>query len=261
VQIQLRNVGGQQPVLGTIHVDDAARLVHKYCTTPGSGWAEYDLARIEAHPGAFDWLSPWSMTYADALAGQVKVKDVFAFASPSQAQQRPLAQLATLLANIDRAADLTDMTDLTSVLGVCSLAFEGAAAAKITKVAAIFRPGAIPILDSRIAQAFGLSEAAFAENDSSAALTRRTNAIQLVVRALQSCLRDYKDAIGEVRRLVHCLDAAVGADLEHVPDLRLLDIILWTSAARLEPLRRGSINWDSAAGAHIPRSWFSPVRV
>jgi hypothetical protein len=120
--------------------------------------------------------------------------------------QKPLAEM--------------DELEVSHVVDFCSFGFSGAWAPKITKVGAVFRPEAIPILDGHLALAYGYERSAF----SSKPEPRRT-AISSVVQALSTSIKAQKALLAELRRQVE----------ESVPvvriltDLRLADIVIWTS--------------------------------
>jgi hypothetical protein len=60
--------------------DHAAKRVVSFCCSPRSGWCTYDLAGEAARAaGHFDTVAPWSLLWADALAGRLSVDDLGRF--------------------------------------------------------------------------------------------------------------------------------------------------------------------------------------
>jgi hypothetical protein len=72
--------GFGEGALAPIAYEQALHRVKVFCTRSESGWITYDLAAHHARTaGQFSTVTPWSMLYADALAGQVTIRDVANF--------------------------------------------------------------------------------------------------------------------------------------------------------------------------------------
>lgn len=204
-------------MLPPVSYEEALHRVQAYCTHPMSGWATYDLCGIEARRAKlFDTVTPWSLLWTGALAGQVRVGDISNFTIARR------QQLARHIAAVPEDQDLNGLDDAgrAAVVSVCQFGFPGVWAPKSTKLAALYRPRAIPVLDGFVAMAFGFARAGFSEG--TAARSRR---IERVVTALAAALDQYADVLADLRR-----DALrLVPHLSLIPDLRLLDIIIWTS--------------------------------
>jgi hypothetical protein len=86
-------------------------------------------------------------------------------------------------------------------------------------MAALYRPAAVPVLDGHLAMAFGFSSGAFRPG------RERRQRIAAVVDGVAAALDRYQQTLAEIRA-----DArAMVPDLALIPDLRLLDMIIWTS--------------------------------
>lgn len=150
---------------------------------------------------------------ADTLAGRVTAGNVHDFACHIQ-------EFAELLSAVPgRELTPRDERELAAVIRFCSFGFAGAWPPKITKVGALFRPEAIPVLDGYLALAFGFPREAF-----SAGVRTRRPAIQRVVTALATRITAQGDALSGVRRRAEEQVPAVA-----LSDLRLADIIIWTA--------------------------------
>ena len=202
-------------ILGPVPLEDAVRRVVAFCCSPQSGFLGYDLAGAAARStGRLTEVGPWTILLADALAGRVSVGNVHGFAS----HIRDFVGLLTEVRDKDLA--LLDDRESAAVTAFCSFGFAGAWAPKITKVGALFRPKAIPIMDGYLALAFGYSRDAF----SVGAVPRRL-AIDRVITALAAGILANKDKLNEVRRQAASFVPAVTL----LSDLRLADIIIWTA--------------------------------
>jgi hypothetical protein len=237
--------------LGPVSVTDAVRRVLAYCTTPRSGWAVYDLAGVTARrAGQFDEVGPWSLLFANALNGRVEIKEVAAF-------DRSLrTEFASRLAAIPACMDLHAMAEreVRAVVSACQFGFRGAGAPRMTKLGALYRPHAIPVLDGHIAEAFGFGREGFSNG------TSRLGRIDRVVRAMAAWLATHRVQVSVLREQV----AEVIPEVELVPDLRLVDIVLWTSWDDLMPRRRDrqGIRWsERAAGERQPLDAVEPAPV
>jgi hypothetical protein len=242
-------------VLGPVPLEHAARRLRAYCTEPDSGWSTYDLAGLIARAsGAFDQVSSWSLFYANALNGQVTLANVAAF---DRALRR---DFASRLAAVPHDIDLHEMNDaqIATVVHACAFGFSGVWGPKITKLGALYRPRAIPVLDGHVAEAFGFHREAF-----SAAVPKdpdgRRKRIDSVVRALASGVKSHQAVLRELRR---CLAPAL-PELSEVPDLRLIDMVIWTSQDDRMPRRiKQGPRWvDREPKAHIAKEDLGPEPV
>ncbi len=203
--------------LPAIPYKDAVRRVKAYVAAEGTGWATYDLPGIHARrAGYFGTVTPWSILAVNALSGRVAQKQVAAFT---------LARRQDFAARVARVPDnpLSEMTDdqLAAVVDLAAFGFKGAWGPTITKLAALYRPEAVPVLDSQVACAFGLPADAF-----------RTGArwkvnVEAVIREIAAWHR-----LPPNRELLRKLRTDVATLVEEVAllsDVRLLDIVIWTS--------------------------------
>ncbi len=212
-------------VIGSISVADAAKRVVSFCGSPG--FIAYDLAGFQARErGCLTHVGPWSLLIADALNGHVTVKNVAQFCGS-------LDRFVELLGAVPRK-ELADMngSDIGRVVDLCCFGFSGAWAPKITKLGGAFRPEAIPILDSKIACAFGYRASAFTHG-----VEERRTAITAVVEALCRRIKEHRVLLTALRQRIE----------ETVPisciltELRLVDIVLWTSQDdKVERITKGS---------------------
>ncbi|MGY1702821.1 DUF6308 family protein [Geodermatophilus sp. SYSU D00766] len=204
------------PALPPIPYDHALTRVKSFCTNPVSGWLSYDLCGVQARKsGLFASLTPWSLLWAGALAGRVQVGDVARFTLEER------TRFAKRLAAVP-AGDLNilDERGRQAVTMVCRFGYEGVWAPKTTKMAALYRPASIPVLDGYVAMAFGFAREGFSEGRQP-----RWQRIERVVNALAAALDRYGETLAQLRS-----DASeLVPDLPLIPDLRLLDMIIWTS--------------------------------
>lgn len=202
--------------LPPIPYEHALTRVISFCTNPASGWLSYDLCGVEARKsGLFASVTPWSLLLADALAGRVQVGDVAGFTL----EQR--TRFATRLAAVP-VGDLNSLEQVgrQAVSMVCRFGFPGVWAPKTTKMAALYRPASIPVLDGYVAMAYGFQREGFSEG-----LEPRWQRIERVVNALAETLDMHSGILTKIR--VDARDLV--PDLPLIPDLRLLDMIIWTS--------------------------------
>ena len=217
--------------IGEISLDHAVARVGAFCSDPASGFLAYDIAGYVARrSGRLGEIGPWTILLADALAGQVSVGDVNEFA-------RHIEEFAERLGDVPEE-DLagTDEGGLSRVIDFCCFGFPGAWAPKITKVGALFRNEAIPILDGHVARAFG-----YPRNGFTAGREPRWAAITKVVSALRVGINAQKEELATVRDRVAVNAPAVTI----LSDVRLTDLILWTSQDDRDSLSRGRIPWQA----------------
>ena len=117
--------------------------------------------------------APGPLLLADALAGRVSVVDVHSFIRNLDA----FVDLLVEVPDVDLAA--MDDDQLARVVDLCTFGFPGVWAPKVTKVAALYRPRAVPVLDGYMALAFGYARERFSNGREP-----RHQAIDAVVRAL-----------------------------------------------------------------------------
>lgn len=175
-------------VLGPVPIDEAVSRILVYCTSRYSGWPLYDLAGISARSaGVLDEVTPWSLLFANALNGRVDLKQLADFARP---QRRAFADLIGRVP-ADRDLHLMNDEEIDDVVRVCQFGFGGAWAPKITKLAALYRPRAVPVLDGHVAMAFG-----FRRNDLSAKSGRyglsRDQRLDAIAWALATYLKNQR---------------------------------------------------------------------
>lgn len=143
-----------------------------------------------------------------------------------------------------------------AIVDVCCFGYSGVWCPKATKVAALFRPAAVPVLDGHIANAFGYGREAFSVASPN---NGRRTLIDRVVRALGRALYDYRDELAAIR------DAATTAvpEIGQIPNLRLLDIVAWTAQDDRMPRRRGQgPRWiDRPERDRMPLEDFGPALI
>ena len=217
-------------ILGPVGLDDAVRRVVAFCCSPQSGFLAYDLAGAAARStGRLAEVGPWTILLAEALAGRVTVGNVHGFATH-------IREFAELLAEVrDKDLALLDDRESAAVTAFCSFGFAGAWAPKITKVGALFRPKAIPIMDGYLALAFGYSRDTF-----SVGSAPERQAIHRVITALAGGIQANEKKLQEVRSQVASRVPAVTL----LSDLRLTDVIIWTAQDdRMERPRKPRDTW------------------
>lgn len=141
---------------------------------------------------------------------------------------------------------------------------EAAWAPRITKLGAVYRAAAIPVMDGYVGMAFGSRR-----DDLSVKVQRfglnRQEWIAAIVRAMAVYLRDHRDTVAQLRALVSptVLEPAAAPAPELaplIPDLRLLDMVVWTAMDDRIAARAGrSPRWlGRPIGAHIPVEAVAP---
>lgn len=217
------HTGGLPP----IPYQDALRRVQAYMAAEGTGWATYDLPGIHARrAGYFATVGPWSLLPVIALSGRVAQKQVAAFTHDRR------QEFAKRVASVPDQVPLAEMTDdqLAAVVHLTSFGFKGAWGPTITKLAALYRPEAVPVLDSQIACAFGLAPDAFTKGK------QWKVHIEAVVRQIAEWHRRPENR--ELLRHVRVESGELVDEVALVSDVRLLDIILWTSQDDVSSRRR-----------------------
>lgn len=109
--------------LTAIPLDDAVHRVVAFCTNPRSGSSVYDLAaHHERVAGTFRQVSAWSLLWADALAGQVSVRNLADFTHERR------ARFSQLLSAVPEYMPLQEMSanEQSAVVEVCKFGFGGA---------------------------------------------------------------------------------------------------------------------------------------
>ncbi len=197
---------------------DAVTRVTAYCASNSSGWATYDLPGIVArNSGFFETVTPWSILAANALSARIAQKQVAEF---TYYRRKEFAHKLSCVPADIRLGDL-DRKQVSAVIDLASYGFKGAWAPTITKLAALYRPHAVPVLDSQVATAFGFQHNAFRIGRQRRA--RVEEAISLIsewhrrpenIGFLESLRADVRNLIPEI-------------DL--ISDVRLVDIVLWTT--------------------------------
>jgi hypothetical protein len=197
--------------------DHAAKRVVSFCCDPHSGWRTYDLAGTAARAaGHFDTVAPWSLLWADTLAGQLSVDNLGEFSL--ERRTRFAQRISAIPAGKDLAA--FDESERDAVHKLCTFGYPGVWAPKSTKVSSLYRPRAVPVLDGYVAMAFGFNRDGFSEGEAS-----RRNRIARVIDALAAFLDEHRDQMIELRET-----ASVSVrDIDVASDLRLLDIVIWCS--------------------------------
>jgi hypothetical protein len=208
--------------------------------------------RAARHSGALASITPWSLFLANALNGQVTLGNVADFTLERR------AEFAQRLSRVSIDIDLSHMENenVKRVIDVCSFGFPGVWGPKITKVAALYRPKSIPVLDGYLAMAFGFSDEGFSKAAPERGLDRRER-IRCSVQALRRALQDHGDALAYLRTALR----QSGVETDDVADLRLIDMVIWTSQDDLQS-RRGSPRdrWlNGPKKAHVPLSAFDPI--
>lgn len=242
--------------LGPVPLNEAADRILAYCTSRSSGWALYDLASISARSaGLLNEVTAWSLLFANALNGRVEATQLAEF----DRQRR--RDFADLVAAIPEDLDLARMTDgeLDAVINACCFGFAGAWAAKITKLGALYRPRAIPVLDRNVGMAFG-----YQPGDLRGGGRDQRQRITKIVQALARYLRDHQATMAllraEVSTKVPELAAAGTEELSLISDLRLLDMVMWTAVddRRVTPTGKRRSWLGGPVGDHIPPAALAP---
>jgi hypothetical protein len=221
---------GMPDGIGSVPLRDAVARVVSFCTHPTSGWHTYDMLSATARRrGHFDEIAPWSLLWADTLAGRLSVSDVAGFTHElrSELVQRLQAVPATDLVSMDDSG-------VESLTFLCRFGFSGVWAPKITKMLALYRPEAVPVLDGYVAMAMG-----FTRNGFSSGKEPRWQRIRQTLLALRSILRHQQAELTQIRQEV----ALAIPDIREATELRLLDIIIWTSQDDRMPRPGSSANY------------------
>lgn len=206
--------------LAPVGLDLAVKRVRAYCTNLASGWSAYDLAGIHARrQGHFEQVSAWDILLAGLMNARPTLKEVILF----DVSQRE--RFAQRVAAVPAKLPLADMNDaqLRSVAELCAFGFRGAWGPTVTKVAALYRPDAVPILDGHLSVIFGFGSDGFTRKGTRREPSR-TERITIALDELRSALNDQRDWISALREAVIDLPGT-----DSVSDIRLLDIVLWTS--------------------------------
>lgn len=229
--------------------DHAAKRVISFCCNPSSGWRTYDLAGAEARAaGHFDTVAPWSLLWADALAGRVSVDDLgeFSFARRQE--------LAKRISAIPRNADLAvlDEAGRKAVHDVCKFGYPGVWAPKSTKVSSLYRPHAVPVLDGYVALAFGFKREGFSQG------AVRLGRIERVIDSMAAYLGQHQQQMRELRYEV----GRYVSDIDKATDLRLLDMVIWCSQDdRLQRAGKKSNAWLNAPERPYEPDAVTPIPV
>jgi len=243
-------------VLAPVPVADAARRVLAFCTEPRSGWITYHLAaRSTRASSLFDHVTTWSLLCANALAGRVDIEDVAGF---SLDRRRDFA--ARVVAVLDDT-DLHAMDDdeVAKVVDLCHFGYPGVWGPKTTKLAALYRPQAVPVLDGHVAEVFGFNRDGFSNKARQHGLDRRER-IDKVVRALAIWTRIHRAEIAALREAV----TPTVPEIHDLPDLQLIDIVLWTSQDDKPAYRRPGqgARWVTRPiGRHVAADELRPVPI
>ncbi|GAB3186897.1 hypothetical protein FHX75_111281 [Micromonospora palomenae] len=251
-------------VLPPVPIDDAANRILAYCTSQHSGWAVYDLAGIGARSaGLLDEVSTWSLLFANALNGRIELKQIADF---DLMRRR---EFAHRISRIPAEQDLHHLPDdqLNAVIHACQFGFDGAWAPRITKLAALYRPRAIPVLDGYVGMAFG-----YQRDDLSLKVQRfglnRQERISAIVRAMAAYLRDHPGTLAQLRAEVAATVPELAAEQPGqqrplIADLRLLDMVVWTAMDDRLAINAGlPPRWlGRPLGAHIPYEAIAPVPI
>jgi hypothetical protein len=206
-----------------IPVEDAIARVRAYCTDPLSGWHTYDrTSHVARQEGVFDRVSPWSILWAETLNGQPRAADVIRF---EKAMRDRIANGVSTL----RGRQLCELveSEVAELVNLCTEGDKGFWAPKVTKMLALYLPECTPVLDGNVAEFMGLKRDAFSKRcrATDGTMSGRRENIAAVIGTLRTTLRENAEVLQEVRDKV-TLDVP---DLSRASDVRLLDIILWTT--------------------------------
>ena len=215
--------------LRPVSLDQAVRRVRAYCTHPRRGWVTYDLAAIGARgDGHFDQVRPWDLLLAALMNGRPTVDDVATF--DLQKRQDFASRVAAVPA--DRPLALMADVELEAVTHLCAFGFKGVWAPKTTKMAALYRPHSVPIMDSHLSRIYGFGQDGFTRAGAKKEPTRSER--------IRAALTGLRDVLHDQDAWVHALRAKVEdvPGMKRTSDLRLLDIVLWTSWDDQRPRNR-----------------------
>jgi hypothetical protein len=214
--IQMDLSPGMPGGIGVRPIQEVAARVVGYCTHPRSGWHTYDmLGSVARRGGHFKEIAPWSLLWATTLAGRLSASDIAGFTHEVRSE---LAQRLSALS----AKDLAEMDDddVKALTLLCRSGFHGVWAPKITKMLALYRPDAVPVLDGHVAMAMGFRRDGFRSG-----AEPRWERIEQTLLRLRSILRQQQGELTQIREQV----AQEVPDIGKATDLRLLDIVIWTS--------------------------------
>jgi hypothetical protein len=251
-------------VLPPVPVDAAASRILAYCTSPHSGWAVYDLAGLSARSaGLLNDVTAWSLLFTNALNGRVDIKQIADF---DLTRRRDFADR---IGRVPADQDLHRMGDdeINAVIHACQFGFDGVWAPRITKLAALYRPRAVPVLDGYVGMAFG-----YQRDDLSVKVQRfglnRQERIASIVRAMAKYLRDHQATLAQLRAEVSATvpelrAARASGEPPLIADLRLLDMVVWTAMDDRLAINSGlPPKWlGRPARAHIPSEAVMPVPI
>ncbi|PID53801.1 MAG: hypothetical protein CSB46_06045 [Micrococcales bacterium] len=165
-------------------------------------------------------------------------------------------EFVRLLRLVPAGVDLadTDAEQLEALIDLCMFGFPGVWGPKVTKMAALFRPRIVPILDGYVAAAFGYQRDAFSVGG-----TLRRDRIRRVVEELRDILSRYRADLAELRAQV----AESIPEIELISDVRILDIVIWTTQDDSISRPRKPVNaWlDAVTGERVSVQDVRPVRV
>ncbi len=192
------------------------------------------------------------MLYANALNGRADATNVASFTP------RLRREFASRVARVPEDVSLEELParQREAVVDLAHFGFKGFWGPKTTKLASLYRPHAVPVLDRQLARAFGLPPNAF----SVAAGPRRAN-IARVVHSLADWLAEEQN-----RTLIRGLRQSVQEDTAsavHLTPVRVLDIVLWTTQDDRSSRRRGKVTqWvDMQAGPPIHADAYRAIAV
>lgn len=214
--VQMDLSPGMPGGLGVRPIQDLAARVVGYCTHPRSGWHTYDmLGSVARQGGHFKEIAPWSLLWATTLSGRLSASDIALFTHEVRSE---LAQRLNGLS----AKNLAEMDDddVKGLTLLCRSGFHGVWAPKVTKMLALYRPDAVPVLDGHVAMAMGFKRDGFRFG-----AEPRWERIEKTLLTLRSILRHQQGELMQIRDQV----ARAVPDIDKATDLRLLDIIIWTS--------------------------------
>lgn len=211
-------VGAQSFTFGVLAIstqDATARLIN-FARSQKSGFTLFDRAGMAARAsGRLDEVGPWTLSLAVTLNGRVSIP-----ALNNLLAEIPL--FAQRLHAVPQGVDLhlLDPSALGNVKDFCTFQVKGALAPLVTKVGALFRPHAVPVLDSETALAYGLKRSAFS--------TRGNSRISSIHRVIDQ-RREELGGQSALLELVRQQAAQAVPDIGDLTLLRVSDIIVWAS--------------------------------
>ncbi len=186
-----------------------ARLV-AYAREPGGGFDTYDLAGVQArNQRILTEVGPWTPLLSATLDGTPLPAGVL----------RSLLEVSSTFADLIREIPDIDMhllsdEDHSRLAALCQFGVDGFRADRVTKVAHLYRPKAVPILDKAVVATYGH------QPDLLSPAT--------VARTVEQLTADINTHNVRLRRL-HQRAAEFAPDLEHVSLVRVVGILIWTS--------------------------------